>query len=179
MKPLQQRSSLPPAENQPEWIRTIKWVRPTLATCQYTVNSVTFGVKFTSCTVACSHLPSVPWGSCSKGPEAHWPQSTPELSYPSHQNNEPRRWPLPLPRPVYVRTWNQYQSDRAWAKELSKRSFTLDMKSPASMIDLMCLNQSEFSSPVRNSPMEGERSAETKKNNNRHFEKIQINSLLK
>jgi len=37
------------------------------------------------------------------------------------------------------------------------------MKIPASMIDLICLNQSEFSSPKRNSLMVGERSAETKK----------------
>ncbi len=141
--------------SKPHW-------QPVRYASSYTVNSVTF-VKFESYNVARSHLPSVPWGSCSKDPEAHWPQSTPEPSYPSHQNNEPKRWPLPLPQPVYVRTWNQYQSAHAWAEELSKRSFTFDMKTPASMIDLMCLNQSEFSSPVRKSPMEGERSAETKK----------------
>lgn len=63
----------------------------------------------------------------------------------------------------HVRTWNQYRSKSSCMGWLSKRSFTLDMKIPASMIDLMCLNQSEFSRPKRNSLMVGERSAETKK----------------
>lgn len=140
--------------------------QPVSYASSYTVNSVTWMKKLINhYNVACCCLPWVPWGSCSRGPKAHWPQSKPEPSYPSHQSNEPGHWPLPLPRPVcvFVRTWNQYRSAHTWAEELSKRSFTLDMKIPASMIDLMCLNQSEFSSPKRNSLMEGERSAETKK----------------
>lgn len=80
----------------------------------------------------------------------------------------------------HVRTWNQYRSKSSCMGWLSKRSFTLDMKIPASMIDLMCLNQSEFSRPKRNSLMVGERSAETKKKKKKwHFEKIQTNSPQK